>query len=183
MDKKLTNLPQNGFSLLEVLMALTIFSFFITAFMMSQGHNITTSTLLAEDIKLHNLAEMKINEVLLDPPEFTNATENDVESKNFTMEDYKQYKYTVEYKKLEIPDFSKLSPTTPGEDEPEPYGNEESVDTQAIEKMVYDKLKKNMEEILWQVKVTVINTETDYSYELSTWIINEKARIDTNFGF
>ena len=188
MDKKLkrfiycyffSDKNDKGFSLLEVLMALTIFSFFITAFMMSQGYNISTSSLMREDITLHNLAELKINEALLNPPEFTNVTENEVESKNFELEDYKKYKYTIEYKKMEIPNFNQL--TGKGEnDEADPYGENKN---DAIKKMVYDKLKKNMEEILWQVRVTVTNTETDYSYELSTWIINNKVKIDTNFGF
>ena len=185
MGKKLkyyfhkSDFHNNGFSLLEVLMALTIFSFFITAFMMSQGYNISSSSLMRKDITLHNLAELKINEALLDPPEFTNATENEVETKNFELEDYKNYKYTIEYKKMEIPNFNQL--TGKGEDDnADPYGENRN---DAIKKMVYDKLKKNMEEILWQIRVTVTNTETDYSYELSTWIINDKAQIDTNFGF
>ena len=49
--------------------------------------------------------------------------------------------------------------------------------------MVFEKLKKNMEKILWQVKVTTTNTETDYKYELTSWITNSEAKLDTNFGF
>ena len=147
---------------------------------MSQGYNISTSSLMREDITLHNLAELKINEVLLNPPEFTNATENDVESKNFEMEDYKIYKYKIEYKKMEVPNFNQL--TGKSDDDDSNMDLENGSNGDAIKKMVYDKLKKNMEEILWQVKVTVINTETDYSYELSSWIINDNAQIDTNFG-
>jgi hypothetical protein len=53
----------------------------------------------------------------------------------------------------------------------------------AIKKMVFKKLKLNIERILWQVKVTITNTETDYGYELTSWITNTEAQLDTNFGF
>lgn len=167
---------QRGFTLVEVMIAMTIFGLFITAFLMSQGSNITSSVTMTEDLVLQGLAERKISEVLLDKPVFTNATENDVESKVFEEEEFKMYRYTIEYKKLEFPNFQQLT----GSEEDDPYGEDQNA---AVKKMVFDKLKKNMEEILWQVRVTITNTETDYSYSLSTWLTNERAKIDTNFGF
>lgn len=174
---------QIGFTLVEVMIALTIFAVFITAFMMSQGSNITMSIQMSEDIKLHNLAERKMNEVILDPPTFTNATEKDIKEKNFEEDGLKQYKYKVEYKKLEIPDLNQLMGKMEDEDE---QGNSNSggkSKTDAVTKMVFDKLKKNIEKMLWQVRVTVTNTETSYSYELTSWVNNDKAKMDTNFGF
>lgn len=169
---------EKGFTLVEVMIALTIFAVFITTFLMSQGSNISGSILMAEDITLHNLAESKMNEIQLDPPTFTNATENDVESKNFEEEGYKKYKYTIEFKKLEIPSLDQLTGESEEEDDP----NQDSKN-KAIKKMVFKKLKENMEKILWQVKVTITNTESDYSYELTSWITNREAKLDTNFGF
>ena len=184
MAKRLNNTisNQNGFTLVEVMIALTLFALFITVFLMSQGSNISMSTQMSEDIMLHNLAERKINEAILDPPNFTNATENDVEEKNFEEEGFKKYRYKIEYKKLEIPDMNQLMGKT--EDEAnEDYANPNRQQTDAITKMVFDKLKKNIEKMLWQIRVTVTNTETNYSYELTTWVTNEKAQMDTNFGF
>lgn len=177
MDKRLKKSIFNaGFSLLEVLMAITIFSFFVAAFYLNQGSGKSNSLLLREDITMHNLAEMKINEVLINPPQFTNATENDVESKNFEQEDYQKYKYKIEYKKIETPDISALISSN---DE----GEDEDTSSQNLQKMVFEKIKENIEQILWQVKVTVINTETEYSYELSTWLINEEATVNINLNF
>jgi prepilin-type N-terminal cleavage/methylation domain-containing protein len=168
---------QKGFTLVEVMIALTIFAVFISTFLMSQGTNISNSILMMEDITLHNLAESKMNEIILNPPVFTNGLENSNKSKNFKDEGYKKYKYTIEYKKLEIPDLSQLMGQSE-EDNP----NEESRNG-AIKKMVFKKLKLNIERILWQVKVTITNTETDYGYELTSWITNTEAQLDTNFGF
>jgi len=45
-------------------------------------------------------------------------------------------------------------------------------------------MKKNVEEMLWQVKVTIIDTRVENSsYELNSWINKANAQIDTNFGF
>ncbi|MBC74454.1 MAG: hypothetical protein CME64_00405 [Halobacteriovoraceae bacterium] len=177
MDKRVIKTTNSkGFSLVEVMIAMTLFALFITAFLMSQGSNISGSINMEEDLTMQALAQTKINEVLLNKPVFTNATENDVETKNFEEEDFKRYKYTIEYKKLEFPNFQQLT----GTEEDDPYGENRS---NAIKKMVFDKLKKNLEQILWQVRVTITNTETDYQYSLSTWLTNDDAKIDTNFGF
>ena len=164
-----------GFTLVEVMIAMTIFALFTTAFLMSQGANIDDSSMMHEDLILHSLAKRKINEVLLDKPKFTNATENDVKSKAFEEDEYKKYKWTVEYKKLKFPNFQQLIGAT--EEETQQDRN------QAVKKMVFDKLKKNVELMLWQVQVTVVNTETDYAYTMSSWITNDEAQLDVNFGF
>lgn len=168
---------EKGFTLVEIMIAMTIFALFTTAFLMSQGTNIEGSALMQEDIILHSLAQRKMNEVLIDKPVFTNATENDVDSKNFEDQDYKKYKYTVEYKKLKFPNFQQLIGKTQDED-----SNQQDPNA-AVKKMVFDKLKKNVEEMLWQVKVTITNTETNYSFELSSWVVNDDAQVDVNFGF
>ena len=174
--KESTFTNDKGFTLVEVMIAMAIFAVFITAFLMSQSSNIVGSSQMAEEITLHNLAESKINEILIDPPKFTNATENDVESKNFEDEGFKQYKYTIEYKKITFPNLADLMGDGDEEDQ-QPDEN------QGIKKIIYQNLKKNLEKMLWQVKVTITNTETDYQYSLSSWIPDSKAKVDTNFGF
>jgi len=169
---------ERGFTLLEVLIALSLFAVFTTVFILSQATNLNNSSLMAEDVTLHNLAEMKMNEIQLDPPKFTNATENETETKAFEIEGYEKYKYTIEYKKLEVPNLNELTGKEEGEDNP----NEDSRN-KAIQKMVFEKLKENMEKMIWQVRVTTTNTETNYAYEITSWITNKEARIDTQFGF
>lgn len=184
MDKGLAKFLSNqkGFTLVEVMIALTLFALFVTAFIMSQGSNITMSTQMSEDLIMSSLAERKMNEVLIDPPEFTNATENDVETKNFEEEGYKKYKYTIEFKKLEIPDLSQLMGQANSDEEAEENNGPDNRND-SIRKMVFQKLKLNIERILWQVKVTITNSETDYKHEVTSWITNDKAKLDTNFGF
>lgn len=166
---------QKGFTLIEVMMAMTIFAVFVTAIILSQSANVSTSIRIAEDLNLHNLAEMTINEVILTPPKFTNALKNDKKTKNYEIDGFKHYKYTIEYKKTKFPNFADLTGQSEDEDN--------SANNQAVEKLIFNKLKKNMELMLWQVKVTVTNTQTDYTYELTSWITNEKAKLDTNFTF
>ncbi|MEX0798760.1 MAG: prepilin-type N-terminal cleavage/methylation domain-containing protein [Bacteriovoracaceae bacterium] len=166
-----------GFTLVEVMIAMTIFALFITAFLMSQGANINSSINMEEDLLMQSLAERKMNEILLDKPVFTNATENEIITKNFEEEEFKKYKYSIEYKKLVFPNFQQLTGNL--EEEQNRYEEDQ---TQAIKKMVFDKLKKNLEQMLWQARVTITNPETNYQYSLSTWLTNDDAKIDTNFG-
>lgn len=179
MHKDQTNrISQEGFTLVEVMIAMTIFALFITAFLMSQGSNISSSVNMQEDIIMQGLAQQKINEIMIDKPVFSNATDKQVESKNFEEEEFKHYKYTIEFKRLVFPDFQQL--TGQSEDEEENQ-NADANQNQNLRKAVFDKLKKNMEEILWQVRVTITNTDIDYEYSLSSWITNDRAQIDTNF--
>ena len=99
---------EKGFSLLEVLIAVTLFAFFITAFLTSTGYNVSDSSLTEQQIILQGLAERKVNELLLDPPKFQNVTDNFKETKTFEESDLSGYEYTIELKKLIIPDFAQL---------------------------------------------------------------------------
>jgi hypothetical protein len=51
------------------------------------------------------------------------------------------------------------------------------------EKMVFDTLKKNIERIVWQARITVTNKETKYSYALSTYLTNYNEQIQLQIGF
>lgn len=164
---------ERGFSLIEVLMAMTLFSFFIAAFMLSQGYNITSSSKMREDLQMHTLANRVIREKILNPPRFSNATENEIETKKFEEEAINYYQYTIEYKKIILPDLSAMIP--------ENQLNQNSSE-QALQKKVFDKLKENVELMLWQIKVKVENTQTKQFVEQATWITNAEAKVDLNFG-
>ncbi|MDA9793264.1 prepilin-type N-terminal cleavage/methylation domain-containing protein [Bacteriovoracaceae bacterium] len=177
MDKKL---DQSGFSLLEVLIALTIFAVFVTAFLTAQGYNISDSITIKEELTLRNLAELKINEIILNPPEFTEALNNKIEKKNFELEGLKNYSYEIVYKKIVMPDFSQLT----NSDEAINEEVQEQDKNGNIQKMVMEKLKENIEKIIWQVQVTIKNSDNgdNFAFTVSTWISDPKAKIELNLG-
>jgi type II secretion system protein I len=174
MVSKLKN-SQDGFTLMEVMIAVSIFAAFITAFVTAQTGNVGNSVQMNETVILLRLCENKINEAILDPPKFTNLTDKEVETKNFTTEGYKKYKYTIEYKKVEFPDFNDI--TGQSEEDTNRQGNDA-----LVKKTLFKKLKENIEKIIWQVRVEVENTETLEKYELTSWVDNTNAQLDTNFG-
>ena len=112
-----------------------------------------------------------MNEQLVNPPEFTNATENSKETKTFEDEEYSNYEYTIEYKKFLIPDITKLN--TSQDIDPK---------TLAIQKMIFENFRDNLEKVLWQLQVTVKNKNTDYIHVLSTWVTNAKEKIKLNIS-
>jgi prepilin-type N-terminal cleavage/methylation domain-containing protein len=182
---------EKGFSLLEVMIALTLFAVFVTAYITSQSYNVEDSRLTEEQLLLQQLAERKINELVLDPPKFSNATANLKETKPFNEEEFKNYEYTLEIKRLTIPDFAQLFAQKNGasSEAQENYDGDyfaEGAQGQRntnIEKMVFEELRKNIERILWQARVTVTNKETKYSFSLSTFITNYNERVQLNVGF
>lgn len=167
---------QKGFTLLEVLFALAIFGVFLVGISDTISYNVSSSIRIREDINLSNLAELKMNQVMLDRKDFTNATENDVDSGNFEIEGMEKYKYEVRIRKTEFPDLSEIL----GQDNEED-NNQRGIDP--VTKIIFTKLKNNLEEMIWQVNVKIINTETNYSYELNSWINKSNPRLDTNFTF
>ncbi len=167
---------QNGFSLIEVMIALTIFAVYATAIVFRLSNNVSGSMQMAEDLNLHNLAELKMSEVLIGKKEFTNATENDPDTGKFEIEGYKEFKFKVEIKKIEFPDFAQLMGKSDEEDADEGQ-------VSAVQKLIFDKMKQNVEEMIWQVTVTVTAPETGYEYSLNSWINKSNAKIDTNFSF
>ncbi len=170
-------IAQTGFALVEVMIALLIFSVFAVSIISIQSSNVTSSAILAEDLALHNLAELKMNEVLISRLKFTNATENDPDTGEIEVEGYENYKYTIEYKKMLLPDLSAIMGKS---EDDNPY--EEDSGSKRLEKMVFEKLKKNIEGVLWQVKVIITNSLTGEEYELNAWVENKDAKLDTNFG-
>lgn len=191
MAKRLISKNSKGFSLLEVMIALTLFAFFVVAYLTSQGYNVTDSMLSEEQLMLQQLCERKINELVLDPPKFSNATSDLKETKTFEESELSNYEYTLEMKKLTIPDFGQLfaqsdSTTEEAQDNYEGNYYDDSRKNQRnanLEKMVFDQLKKNIEKVIWQARVTVRNKQTNYTFTLSTFLTNYNERIQLNIGF
>src|SRR3989339_694491 len=132
----------SGFTLMEVMIAITLFATFMTVFALSFGKNRTDSTLMREDLFLQQLCENK-----------------------------RTYEFEIEYKKFKIPDLNKITGNEDGED-----GGDEM--NSGIQQSLYKKVQESLEKIIWQVKVTVINKSTKYSYSLSAWLYNYKAELN-----
>ena len=60
---------EEGMSLIEVITAVFLFAIFITAFMTTQGNNITTSIRFKDELALKDIAEIQMQELILNPPE------------------------------------------------------------------------------------------------------------------
>ena len=173
------------------MIAMTLFSFFVVAFLTSQGYNVADSALSEEQLKLQSLAEMQINDLIINPPKFTNADATLKETKQFEDKNFSGYEYTLELKKLTIPDFAQLFAQKDGATEAAAEATEsdyyndanKSQRNSGLEKMIFEELKKNIEKVVWQARVTVTNKETNYSFTLSTFLTNYNERIQLNIGF
>ncbi len=163
-------LGQKGFTLIEIMIAMTIFAVFISVFMTSQGSNLADSTLLREEIFLRQLAEERINEIVANPPDLKDSLTLSKETKTF--EKYPAYEFDVEWKKFKLPDLSKLQGKEEGDED-----NDQMAEASGIEKTLFNKVKENMEKLLWQVEVTVRNKETRYFLQASTWIIAQDVKV------
>ena len=160
-------LDHSGFFLLEVLIAITLLAIFLSAYMVGQGQNIHDSIQLKEDLVLSRLAEDVINNLTLNPPQLSPALTLAPERKKFTGH-YEDYEYSVEYKKLEIPDFRQLNQTA---------GAEGLAVSSGIQGRVFAQVKKNVENLLWQVSVTVNNLKTGDTYTIATWLRKPKTPV------
>lgn len=157
-----------GFTLLEVMIAIVIFTIFATVFITGQGYNLLDSGKLREDMLLKDLAENKINEIIINPPELRDSLTLAKETKD--AEGNSNYSVTVEYKKFFVPDMSKITGSEEDKDA------DESAQAQ-MEKRIYKVFKDNMEKMIWQVEVTVKSKTSDSSLRLSTWLYNQNADV------
>ncbi len=159
---------QSGFTLIEVMIAIVIFTVFATVYTTGQGYNLLDSTKLKEEMLMKDLAENKINDIIVNPPELRDSLTLTKETKD--IEGNSDYQYIIEYKKFFVPEMNKIT----GEDEGK--NKEESAQSQ-MEKRIFNIFKENMEKMIWQVEVTVKNKNSDSKFKLSTWLYNQNADI------
>ena len=155
-------------SLIEVMIAMTVFAVFVSVFVMTNGNNITDSRNFKDELKLRDLASSVINEIIINPPALSEALTLSTETKPF--EENAGYTYTIEWKKFELPDYTKMM----GEDNNDPQ--------MAFQKKVFEQVKTNMELMVWQLAVEVRSLDTNMSYRLATWIFNKEAKVNLS-GF
>ena len=105
----LTN--QNGFTLMEVMISIAIFTVFASVFVTGQGYNLLDSSKLKEEILMKDFAENKINDIITNPPELRDALTLTKETKD--VEANSDYQTIVEYKKFFVPDMDKITADDP----------------------------------------------------------------------
>ncbi len=184
------NLGSNhlGLSLLEVLIATSLFFIFFTAFVSSQADNLLDSQHMSEELFLHNLAENTINDILISPPPLKESGLSKPETKKFEQDGLDDYEYDLEFKPFDIPDgvmkqFSAGLGGGSGEDEGGDSGEDEQAQnpqTQAL-KLLMKEFQKNLKKALWQVRVTIRNKETGQEYYLASFLRNPQYQIKFQF--
>lgn len=157
-----------GFTLIEVMIATGIFAVFVAAFMVAQGYNISDSTQFTEELKLKSLAEQKINELVVNPPEFAESLTVGAETKSF--EDDSEYEYTVEWKLFTLPDLTRSTDDGAQANDP----------VKMLEAKLFEKIKENMEKMIWQAEVTIKSKLSGQKYTVSTWLYNGDAELNTS---
>ena len=169
MVKELNN--NKGFTLIEIMIAISIFAVFVVVYITGQGSNVLDSINMKEEVKLSTLAQNKLNEVILDPPEYRETLTSNKETKTFEADT--NYEYSIEFKRFEIPTFEQMT----GADEQD----QEQESQNAVQKNLFNQIKQNLELIIWQVEITVSNKETKDSYTISTWLENQAAIVRFNY--
>lgn len=170
---KLLSNNQSGFTLMEVMIAITIFATFSTAFVTGFGYNLLDSGNFKQDILLKDLCENKINDIITNPPTLSDALTLSKETKE--IENYPDYQTIVEFKKFVVPEMSKITGSgSAGDDSAK---SEEASQQAQFEKRIFNVFKENMEKIIWQVEVTVKNKFSGETFKLDAWIYNSNADV------
>ena len=164
-------MTDKGFTLIEIMIAIAIFAVFVVVYISGQGINVLDSIHLREDAMLQRLAQNKMNEIVVDPPELRESLTSRRDVQQF--EDYPGYSYSVDIKKLEIPSFEGLT----GEENQD----QEQQSNNAVQKAIYNQVKDNFERVLWQVEVVVSHEDSQRSYSLATWLIDHNAQVRFNY--
>ena len=154
----------SGFSLIEVMIGLAIFAVFIVTFMAAQGYNIQDSATFRTEIKLKELALNRLNELVIDPPQFALSLTLKPDKGKF--EEEEGYEWEIEYKEFKVPDYNKLQGK---EEEEEQVGPQD-----ALQKKIFQNIQKNLQKMIWQARITVINTNTNQKHSVSTWLVNDE---------
>ena len=98
----------SGFTLVEIMIAITVFALFATAYVASEGFNISDSSNMRQELFLQKLCENKVNQLLIKIPELKESLTLVPMTGTFEDEGYPDFEYTVEFKKLIIPDLKKI---------------------------------------------------------------------------
>lgn len=160
---------KSGFSLFEVLVAISVFSIFFVVFSSSFFHNRSASIDLNEELKMSTLAQTIIKDVLVELPPLTESLNKSNKKQNFEDPNLKDYSYTIEWSRLEFPNLVELNNmANQGED-----NNQNKSMINSVFKYVQEATK----DVLWQLRVTVLNASSQKQYPITTWVKNPQKQI------
>jgi prepilin-type N-terminal cleavage/methylation domain-containing protein len=167
--KNIRLLDHQGFTLMEVMIAISIFAIFASVFVTGQGYNLLDSSTLKDEILLKDICENKINEIVTNPPELRESL---TLSKNVSLDEKNpNIEVTVQYKKFFVPDMKKIVGSQ------DDGSNKEVTAQEQMETRLFTVFKANMEKMIWQVEVSVRNKNNDSSFRLATWLYNSGADV------
>ena len=170
-NMRIAHSQQKGMSLIEVMIALAIFGIFITSYMSGQGSNLRDSQNMRSEIELRSVAEAIINEIIIDPPELRESLTLSPSSQNYEEND--NFSYLVEWRKFEIQEILNALTQTDSDN----Y-NPEAVERAQMRERINQQIAKNMEQLIWQLMVTVEDRTTGERFSLSTFIYNDKGQVE-----
>ena len=160
---------QDGFSLFEVLIAISVFAVFFIVFANSFFQNQRASSEINEEIMMSTLAEKVVREVLISPPSMNESLHKSNKKENFEDASLKDYTYTTEWSRLELPNLGELMKLSNTEQEPNAQ--------QSIMSQVFKQVQESTKDILWQLRITIIHTPSGRQYPISGWIKNPDKEI------
>ncbi len=174
---------QKGFSLIEVMVAFLSFSVFYVVFTASQTKSLQDSYYIEREVTLNYLCELILNEIMLNPPIFQESLVMATETKPFREDQWKNYEYTVEYRRFEIPNLFNLTQGMGQGEEEGAQQRQSQLNTRqqnpfAAFEGIFDRITEGIHESIWQIQVTVRDKETDLSWSLSTWLRNHEYQMN-----
>tara|TARA_B100000925_G_scaffold291760_1_gene281244 strand:- start:10471 stop:11028 length:558 start_codon:yes stop_codon:yes gene_type:complete len=162
-------ISQSGFTLIEVLIAMTIFAVFSFSATVLLGENKSDSLQMRQESVLEDIATELINQAIAAPPEFSKALLLSPANEYTKFEENKAYEYRYEWHEFKIPDLSKIQ----GQDPNEQSDNQND----QVNKIVFDNIKANLELQIWQLTVIVREVDSKFSYDLTTWVLDKKHKV------
>ena len=168
------SLGRRGMSLLEMMIAMAIAAMFGVALLTGIGGNVFRSEEMRMELKVVELLEMKVNELILDPPKFSESLlEEFTDEKEF--EDFPGYVYSVKMHPFMLADYLAALGQGPESESFEDGGE--------LYRRVFNLVSKNVEKMVWQVEVTVTHSASKHSQAVSTLLHDRDAGIQWDGGF
>lgn len=159
----------SGFTLFEVLIAISVFAIFFVVFSGSFFHNRSASIELNEELEMATLAQTTIKKILLEMPPLTESLHKSNKKEPFEEQELKDYYYTVEWSRLEFPNLVELNNITNQDDK--------SSQDKSMSNTIFKYVQEATKDVLWQLRVTVVHSITQKKYPISFWVKNPQKAI------
>jgi prepilin-type N-terminal cleavage/methylation domain-containing protein len=169
MSRKTTNA---GFSLMEVMAALSLFAVFFVVFASVMIANKNDSMELSEDLEMLALTERVLQETILSQTSFSDSLTTKGLAKKFEEPEFADYEYELEWATLELPNLKELF--TMGNQGEGASGTQSSTSSlPSVLLPVLDQVDQSLKKMIWQLRVALKKKSNGKIYTLSTWLRNE----------